>query len=186
MDDAMTEPDKEFAAMQAVFSALNPLDEGARQRVVAYVSSRLGLAMAADRKPQNGKRDVMDVAEHDDTDDEEVSGQTKGPAPTFEHLAEVFDAVDPQTDRDRALVAAYWLQSSTGASSVDGFSINKELKHLGHGLGNVTRAIDGLKATKPALMIQLKKSGKSQQARKEYKVTAAGIKYIEGILNGQG
>jgi hypothetical protein len=48
------------------------------------------------------------------------------------------------------------------------------------------RPLTGLKATKPALMIQLKKSGKSQQARKEYKVTAAGVKYIEGILNEKG
>lgn len=186
MDDATTEPDQEFAAMQAVFSALNPLDEGERQRVIDYVSSRLGLSVATSRKPQDGKRNAMEVEEHDESDEGEVSQQSGGTAPTFDHLAEVFDAVDPQTDRDRALVAAYWLQSSTGASSVHGFSINKELKHLGHGLGNVTRAIDGLKAAKPALMIQLKKSGKSQQARKEYKVTTAGIKYIEEFLNGQG
>jgi hypothetical protein len=185
MDDATTEPDGEFAAMRAVYSALSPLDEGARQRVVDYVSSRLGLVMSASRRPSAGKRDVVYEKDHDD-EEQDTSGQPSGSPPTFEHLAEVFDAVDPQTDRDRALVAAYWLQTSTGASSVDGFSINKELKHLGHGLGNVTRAIDGLKATKPALMIQLKKSGKSQQARKEYKVTAAGLKYIEGVLNGQG
>lgn len=185
MDDATTEPDKEFAAMQAVFSALNPLDEGARQRVMDYVLSRLGLAVMTARKPKNGKRDVMNDEGHDEIEEAEADDQAGGSLPTFQHLAEVFDIVDPQTDRNRALVAAYWLQTSTGASSVDGFSINKELKHLGYGLGNVTRAIDGLKATKPALMIQLKKSGKSQQARKEYKVTAAGIKYIEEILNGQ-
>lgn len=171
--------------MQAVFSALSPLDEGARQRVVDYVSSRLGLSATVARKSSSGKQGVI-ADEGYDEDEQELSAQVGGSPRAFEHFAEVFDAVDPQTDRDRALVAAYWLQSSTDASSVDGFSINKELKHLGHGLGNVTRAIDGLKATKPALMIQLKKSGKSQQARKEYKVTAAGVKYIEGILNEKG
>ncbi len=184
MDDEMAEPDKEFAAMRAVFSALEPLDEVARQRVMDYVSSRLGLAAPAGRKPLAGKKDAVEVESYDGNE-EEAPNLAGASAPTFEHLAEVFDAVDPQTDRDRALVAAYWLQTSTGASSVDGFSINKELKHLGHGLGNVTRAIDGLKATKPALMIQLKKSGKSQQARKEYKVTTAGLKYIEEFLNGE-
>lgn len=185
MYDDTTEPDKEFAAMHTVFSALNPLDEEARQRVVDYVSSRLGLVVTAARKHAFGKHDALDGITHDEVESE-APAHTNGSSPNFEHLAEVFDAVDPRTDRDRALVAAYWLQTSSGASSVDGLSINKELKHLGHGLGNVTRAIDGLKATKPALMIQLKKSGKSQQARKEYKVTAAGVKYIEGFLNGQG
>lgn len=185
MNDATTEPDQEFAAMQAVFSALSPLDEGARQRVFDYVSSRLGLAATVVRKTPLGKQCVM-ADEGYDEDVKEPSARIGGPPRTFEHFAEVFDAVDPQTDRDRALVAAYWLQTSADASSVDGFSINRELKHLGHGLGNVTRAIDGLKAAKPALMIQLKKSGKSQQARKEYKVTAAGVKYIEGILSEKG
>jgi len=184
MNDAMSETDQEFAAMQIVFSALQHLDVDARQRVMDYVSSRLGLAATTSRKPDNSNCHAMKKDKHD-TEDVEASRRTGGAAPTCEHLAEVFDAVDPQTDRDRALVAAYWLQTSTGASSVDGFSINKELRHLGHGLGNVTRAIDGLKAAKPALMIQLKKLGKSQQARKEYKVTAAGVKYIEDFLNGQ-
>lgn len=185
MGDATTEPDKEFAAMQAVFSALNPLDEGARQRVIDYVSSRLGLAATAARKPAAGKPGAMEGDNHDDADRDDAP-QANATPQKFEHLAEVFDAVDPKTDKERALVAAYWLQTTQNAASIDGFSINKELRHLGHGIGNVTRAIDALKAEKPALMIQLKKTGKSRQARKEYKVTTAGVKHIEGFLNGQG
>jgi hypothetical protein len=37
---------------------------------------------------------------------------------------------------------------------------------------------------KPALVLQLKKAGKSRQARKTYKVTVAGVKAVEAMLRG--
>jgi hypothetical protein len=40
----------------------------------------------------------------------------------------------------------------------------------------LTAALDELKAARPAFAIQLRKSGSSQQARKKYKITAAGEK----------
>jgi hypothetical protein len=58
------------------------------------------------------------------------------------------------------------------------------LKNLGQGLANITNAIDGLRNQKPALVLQLKKSGKSQQARKTYKLTVAGIKAVEVMIDG--
>ena len=55
------------------------------------------------------------------------------------------------------------------------------LKNLGHGIPNVTKALDSLKGQSPALALQLKKAGTSQQARKTYKITVAGIKQIEAM-----
>jgi hypothetical protein len=81
-------------------------------------------------------------------------------------------------------VGGYWLQVCQNSESFDGFSVNKELKDVGQGLGNITNAIDGLRSQKPALALQLKKSGKSQQARKTYKVTVPGIKAVEAMING--
>lgn len=105
-------------------------------------------------------------------------------APKYAALAEIYDAARPTSNADKALVAGYWLQVCQGAESFDGFSANRELKHLGQGLANVTNAIDSLKGQKPALALQLKKSGKSQQARKVYKITVAGIKAVEAMING--
>jgi len=60
---------------------------------------------------------------------------------------------------------------------------NASLKDLGHGLSNVTVALDGLKDEKPALILQLKKSGTSKQARKTYKLTVEGAKRVRQMLD---
>ncbi len=178
MTDESKGADLEFAAMRTVYTALEGLDEGARARVLDYVSSRLGLASFARPlpKPPAGGKDDEDVAD-------EGAG-TQVPELGFSSFAELFDAVQPKTNSDRALVAGYWLQVCGGTESFDAFSANRELKHLGEGLANITSAIDALKGQKPALALQLKKSGKSQQARKIYKVTHAGVKAVEAMISG--
>lgn len=60
-------------------------------------------------------------------------------------------------------------------------AVNKELQNLGHALSNVTDAFKQLQNKKPALAIQVKKSGRSQQARKQYKLTQAGIDVINSM-----
>lgn len=173
-----TSPDVEFGAMQTVYTALSNLDEAARVRVLDYVTSRLGIAPVA-RAPARQQQDSPQVDEEDPALDEEQEA-----APKFGSLAELFDAAQPKGASDKALVAGYWLQVCQGSESFDGFSANKELKHLGEGLPNVTSAIDTLKAQKPALALQLKKSGKSRQARKVYKITVAGIRAVEAMIGG--
>lgn len=83
-------------------------------------------------------------------------------------------------------MAAYWLQVCSGQEQFSSQSVNKELQDLGHVIQNVTQAFTQLKERKkPALAIQVKKSGKSQQARKLYKLTLAGIDMVNGLLQGQ-
>jgi DNA-binding PadR family transcriptional regulator len=86
------------------------------------------------------------------------------------------------TEQERALIVAYWVQEIRGDGEFDAQSVNSELKHLGHGVSNITRALDDLKARKPQLVIQTQKSGKSKQARKVYKVTAAGKTEVMRLL----
>jgi hypothetical protein len=117
-------------------------------------------------------------------EDEAALQQEQAEAPKYGTFAELFNAAQPKTQADKALVAGYWLQVCRGADSFDGFSATKELKHLGEGVENITAAITALKVQKPALAMQLKKSGKSQQARKTYKLTIAGIQSVEGLING--
>jgi hypothetical protein len=76
----------------------------------------------------------------------------------------------------------YWLQYREGANELEAQRINSELKHLGHGIGNVTRALDWLKAQKPSLMIQKRKEGATKQARKKFVVTNEGKKFVEKLL----
>ena len=72
------------------------------------------------------------------------------------------------------MVASY-LQEAKNLSELTGREINKELTHLGHGIKNITAAINSLMNKKPKLMIQTHKAGKAKQAQKKYKVTTEGL-----------
>ena len=170
--------DAEFAAMQTLYNVLEPLDDDARKRVMDYIIARLEIPTMPPQRAggtsQAGTVDFEDAVLH----------QEEAAAPKFDSFAELYEAAQPATGPQRALVSGYWLQVCQKAENFDGFSANKELKDLGHGLANITNAIDGLRNQKPALALQLRKSGKSQQARKTYKLTVPGIKAVETMING--
>lgn len=178
MADTQSAADAEFSAMQTLYTALEPLDDDARSRVVNYVVARLEIALQSAAKPTNSSS-----AAPAGTEDIAIKNEEKV-APKYSTVAELYDATQPKSNADKALVAGYWLQVCQGTESFDGQSANKELKHLGQGLANITSAIDSLKSQKPALALQLKKSGKSRQARKVYKITVAGLKAVETMING--
>jgi len=161
--------DAEIDAIQTALKAFETLDEEGRRRGLAYLQSRLRLSSTA-----KAEESVRDERRHHD----EPTTSTG-----FKTFAELFEAAQPNTNGDKALVAAYWLQNDQ-SESWDSQSANKLLKDLGHGLINITKAFDGLKAQKPALVLQLKKSGTSQQARKIYKVTKAGLDTVEAMIRG--
>jgi hypothetical protein len=106
------------------------------------------------------------------------------PNRTFSTLPDLYSAASPGSDSERALVVGYWFQSLLGEQDLDGFQINKELKHLGHGISNITTALSSLIERKPQLVIQTRKSGNSKQARKRYRLTDAGVKAVDRLLAG--
>lgn len=178
MSDSQSDADAEFSAMQTLYTALQPLDDDARSRVVAYIVARLEIAL------QGGAKLSAPIPTSVEGGEEAAIIQEEKGAPKYSTLAELSDAAQPKSNADKALVAGYWLQICQGADSFDAMSANRELKHLGEAIANITNAIDSLKGQKPALAIQLKKSGKSQQARKVYKITVAGIKAVEAMIDG--
>jgi len=169
------EPDEEFEAIRTVYKALEALDEDARARVMNYVTSRLNISREHDAEVE-----TPDSAANLDA----ALRQEQCLAPKFDSFAELFDAARPSSNQNMALVAGYWLQVCQDQSGFDGQSANSELKNLGQRIENITAAMNSLRAQKPALVIQLKKSGRSQQARKTYKVTVAGIKAVEAMISG--
>jgi hypothetical protein len=108
---------------------------------------------------------------------------TRGSPGHFEDFPSLFAAAMPQTEADKALVAGYWFQVVQAQSDLDALQINAELRNLGHGLSNVTRAFDQLMSGRPQLAIQTRKGGSSKQARKKYRLTAEGVRAIDGMLN---
>ncbi len=104
----------------------------------------------------------------------------------FAGVADLFSAAAPQTDADKALVVAYWVQERDGEAEWNSIGVNNTLKHLGHGVGNITEALDALIQQKPQLAIQTRKTGKTRQARKLYKLTTEGLKRVREMLAQAG
>lgn len=164
----MSEQDSELTAMASIIGILNDLkDQEARSRVLRYATERFGLP-----EPRRAANDV----------DFSVAAADSSAVVAFPDFATLFDSVNPTSGAMRALVAAYWLQACQGQAEFDGQSINHELKNLGHPSKNITSDLSALMNQMPRLAMQLRKSGRSQQARKTYKLTIEGLRRIKALL----
>lgn len=173
--------DAELDAMTAVKDALVDLDEATRERVVWWAAQRFDITL----KGLHGSKSTKRVDGREDPEpDEDAEQQDEGEPETrkFEHFAELYEAVGPQTDAERMLVAAFWAHKYQDKPTFFSSALNKELKDLGHAVNEVARSMQANIDQKPALILQLKKSGSSRQARKTYKLSHEGIKWVESRL----
>lgn len=170
---------KEFGAIKTVHDALEPLEPESRERVLGYIASLLGIETKI-AKPGAKKGEEDEASEEEEA---AADAAAKG-AKTYESFAELYAAATPGSNGEKALVAGYWLQVCQGAENFTAAAAQKELTNLGHAVANITDAIDTVKGQKPSLILQLKKSGASRQARKLYKVSHEGVKKVEALISG--
>lgn len=165
----LADPATEAKAVMSVVQALEGLDAAAVTRVLDWAVKRYAAPTVAKVSPRSGTAGVpfpAGVGNDEHRDD----------------LAALYEAVSPATEWESVLVAAYWHQIAQGAEHLDSQSLNAGLKNLGHGVGNVTRACSALIRQKPALMMQVRKAGSTKQARKQYRLTSAGVQRIREML----
>ena len=180
----MTEPVKqttdamaELTAMTEVAKALQFLDAESVRRVLRWATDRFGTAgIITTRQSKNAE-------EGEQANENQV--QVEGGTGSYSSIADLYTAAKPKVDSEKALVVAYWIQRSTGQGDFEAATINKELKHLGHGVANITAALSGLITRRPQLVIQTRKTGNSQQSRKLYKLTNEGLKYVDHMIQGE-
>ena len=158
--------DPELNAMSQIAVALSGLDSEAVQRILRWAVERYQIKGIAMPGPAQQAPELTERRE-------------------FEDFASLYDAANPQTGPERALVAGYWFQVIQNQADFDGYSLNRELKHLGDQSRNITRDLDLLIGRTPRLVIQVRKAGNSKQARKRYKLTTEGIRAVERMLSGQ-
>lgn len=159
--------DPEIAAMATVSAALAPLDEEAKARVLRWAGDRFGLKQKEAVPPRLAapvERQAAQPVEHQD-------------------VASLFAAAGPTNNAVRALVVAYWWQQIEGHAEWTGYDINSQLRHLGYRLDNITDTLTSLISRTPSLVIQTRKSGSTRQARKNYKLTQAGITEVENLVS---
>lgn len=171
-DHSRNMADPEVGALDTIIKALEGLADSQRRNVLLYMNARYGGKVATSGVPRerpNGS-----------------DGHSATEAAKFASVGDLFDAVNPQSEGDRVLVVAYWKQVIEGADGFEAFGVSKELKHLGHGVANITRALGSLIDQSPKLVLQVAKSGKARQARKRYKVTREGIRKLQSMIPGEG
>ena len=157
----MNELDAEIQAIAKITEVLSPLEPDAIDRVLRYVVQRYQAKVMP--------KSLLD-------------SPTQASGATFSEFHELFDAAGPESASERALVAGYWFQQIQGKAELDGFLVNKELKNLGYPSNNITRDLDNLMKQTPRLITQIRKEGKSQQARKAYKLTSEGVRFVQNKL----
>jgi hypothetical protein len=163
---------QELDAMRQVAASLDPLQEDARARIISWATAKYGLRVYPSNPSASSARSGEAMPSSTGSTDTTLEG--------YDSLAEFFDAADPEIESEKALVVGLWMQKCNGMDTFDSGAVNRELKHLGHGVGNITVAFNDLISRK--LAIQTAKSGKSQQARKKYKITRVGEKTVLEML----
>lgn len=158
--------DPEVQAISILSQTLSPLDPETQRRVLEWANSRFGLPSR--RTPSPAQMSVSEASN--------IRAESSGTS--FNAFVDLFDAVNPRTDLEKALTAAYWVQQGLGQPSWRSQQLNDFLKDAGHGVGNITLALNNAQSRTPALVRQMSKAGKSRQARKTYKLTGAGLQYV--------
>jgi len=167
--------------MAAVASALAELESDAQSRVLRWAADRYGADIG---KTQGG---TARHRRHEDDDSDEITDEEiTAEDPTFDHFADLFNACQPKTGEDKALVAAYWFQSVQGQATWQSARLQTELKNMGHAIPNITESLSLAIKRKPARVLQVAKSGSSKQARKTYKLTHEGLVYVQGMMAAAG
>lgn len=112
------------------------------------------------------------------------SGMVLETPDAFGDLPALIDAARPETGLERILVAGYFHQVVKQETDFDSQTLNTELKHLGHPSANITRDMERLVNRSPKLVLQTRKEGTTQQARKRFRLTLEGVRVVEGLLKG--
>lgn len=169
------ELDKELEAMVALSKAMSLFgdeDRPAVQRILAWFNSKYGFATPKGSRPA-GPTPINGLLP-----------SSPDVQPSFATAADLYDAVRPEMEYEKAITIGYWLQVCNKQDNFTAHDVNGTLKHMGHGVGNITDAFNSAKDRKPALVMQTQKSGTSKQARKMYKLTTAGMRWVDNRLQG--
>jgi len=156
----------EIDVLAVCATKLSALPRESAHRALSYLNDMFGYAARSERSESGG----------------DSSPRPGRASERFADFAELFDAANPTDGLDRVLIGAYWHQVIQGSDDFESQSVNTDLKNLGHPSTNITRDLDNLMNRVPRPVMQVRKSGPSQQARKRYKLTREGVRAAEEMI----
>jgi len=142
--------------------------------VISQLANRLGIPKTMDVsiKPKG-------LAERKLVDAEKPNG-TSGVGD--DDFAEAFAKANPQTEDKKVLFAAWCLFGKNGPQDFKGLQVSKRLAVSGNAVNSVSVCLGRLRNQKPALVLQIGSTGNRKQSRKIYRLTEAGIKAAQQML----
>lgn len=159
--------DSELTAMSSIASALDTLeDQQTRDRVIQWATSKYASSAPSCLEEAPIKQESPSQAR-------------------YTNFVDLYDKAKPNSRLESALTAGYWLQVINNNDNWNSFHTNKLLKDLGYGINGISKVFAHAQKQSPVLVRQTSKSGKTQQAKKTYKLTQAGISVVEKMINGQ-
>lgn len=187
--------DPEIEAIAKCYDLIKVLEDDSKIRVIQWLVSRFELnpqpsTWNGHSSParQSSQNRAVSILPPSNNDSDLNGGETLIAVPqentieSFDSVAEIFASTSPNNDWEKALVVAAFSQVKNALSDFTSYEINKELKNLGHASSNITKALDNCIDRKPQLILQLKKVGKSRQAKKKYKVSNEGLMYVKSMI----
>lgn len=180
------DPLAELESMKVIAETLKGKDDDSIRRILRWALD----ALPSKSSPTTSATATLSAIR--DTVFPEAPRPAQGPSAStassirtrYPTLPDFYASCAPSMETDKALVVGYWVQVAMDGGEFDAFTINKELKHLGYKVANITSAFDALQARRPQLVIQTRKSGASKQARKLYKLTIEGVRTVERMAGG--
>ena len=161
--------DPEIKAMSDIVSALEDLEEAQVTRVLDWAHQRYNVPQRSVASPASERTAPDDVKEPPG-----ASG--------FAEFHDLFEAASPDTQLERVLVAAYWLQVEKDQETFASGPLNRELKHVGYPSSNITRDLNKLMSPSPKLVLKVRKEGSAKQSRNRYKLTSPGTDAVTQML----
>ncbi|MFA6029316.1 MAG: hypothetical protein WC969_05650 [Elusimicrobiota bacterium] len=154
-----TTPTEQARALAAVTEALKELDRDGVSRVLRWAAEAHGLTrLEGAARGGDLRRESLD----------------------FPDPGALLAAAGTSGSAERALLAGFWHQVVRGETDFDAFSVNRALKGHGEGLPNVTKTLSSL--MERALVVSLRKGGKTKQARKRYRLSPSGVERAKALL----
>jgi hypothetical protein len=167
--------DPKMDVLFTCYDAVKSLDAEGKEWVISQLSNRLGITKSRDVSVKQTAPNERKLVDTEKPKDEAVDAD--------DGFAEALSNANPQTEDKKVLFAAWFLFGRNGPPrDFKALQLSKRLAPTGHGVNNVSVCLGRLKILKPALVLQVGKSGTKKQSRKFYRITDAGIKAAKQML----
>ncbi len=186
--------DPELAVMARAYDIIKDLGMEERRRVIQWLTNKLGLEAGKTTMPvvslpinygyplPGGSEAFSNQNGHGSGHEEDGTSKAVSSDLTAYSVQGLFDRIKMKTDVARVLLVASYLQEKDPATELGSRPINKELKKIGHGIKNITQAINSLLKKEPELLVMTRKTTSSQQGKKKYHVTDLGMQKAKEAL----